>query len=83
MHTSFKVSIFFIFATILPGCSSIFDKDRKFTEPVTGAVMIARDVVSSDKKQGGCDSKPKSEREACKKEVEALTESFKKGKNEQ
>ena len=45
--------------------------------------MIARDVVSSDKKQGGCDSKPKSEREACKKEVEALTESFKKGKNEQ
>jgi|GEM_PF-4097196 len=78
MNIAFKLSAVSIFLTALVGCSSLFDKDRGLTEPVTGAVMIAQDIFSSDKKQGSCDSKPKSEQEACKKEVEALTKSFNK-----
>lgn len=81
MNSTLRLTICLILFTELLGCSSILDKDRGFTEPVTGAVMIVRDVFTSDKRAVGCDSLPKSKRETCQKEAEALRKAIEKQKD--
>ena len=60
----------------LTGCSTILDPDREFADPITGSIIIAKDVLTSDTQDKSCDQKPKSEQEACRKQVDALSEAI-------
>ena len=83
MNSTLRLTLCLILFTELFGCSSMLDKDRGFTEPVTGAVMIVRDIFTSDKRPVGCDSLPKSKRETCQKEAEALRRAIENQKNKE
>jgi len=81
MENASKLAIFSLLLQPLLGCSSMLDKDRGYTEPVTGAVIIARDLLINDDPPASCDSQPKSKQASCNKEVQALAESIEKHKN--
>ncbi len=83
MNSILRLTLCLILYTELFGCSSILDKNRGFTEPVTGAIMIVRDVFSNDKHPVGCDSLPESKRETCQKEAETLRRAIENQKNKE
>ncbi|WP_196140692.1 hypothetical protein [Aliikangiella sp. G2MR2-5] len=75
MKTRYFTGILLVTGSLV-GCSTILDPDREFAEPITGSVIIAKDVLSPDEKPKGCDAKPKSQQEQCKKQVDELTDSI-------
>lgn len=83
MNNTLKLTLCLTLLAELFGCSTILDKDRGFTEPVTGAIMITRDVFSRDKPSEGCDSLPKSKIKSCQKEAEALRKAIENQKNKE
>jgi len=76
-----RVLIFALLLIISTGCSTILDKDREFTEPMTGSIMVVRDMLAKDKTNVDCESKAKPARVACEKELEELKKSFERAKN--
>jgi len=80
MNSLLKVIVVAVFCQILHGCATILDNDREFSEPMTGTIMVVRDVFSNDEENIGCQSKAKSARIACEKELEELKQSFERAK---
>ena len=72
---SSKKLVFLCFITTITSCSTILAPDKEFTEPMSGSIIIAQNIFKKDK-PASCDSKPKKERLACQKQVDALAKSI-------
>jgi hypothetical protein len=72
---AFKVLSLFLLSVIMAGCASILQPNREFAEPLTGSVIIAKNIFK-DNKGVGCDSKTHKAKVACEKQVNDLAKSI-------
>ena len=74
------ILIFLTLVALLSGCSVFWGPDRQFNNQIAGAIEIAQDVIGDEKESKPCESKPKKEKLACQKQVDALVQSIRNAK---